>query len=132
LRYEDVPTWLRRIYTNYDFELTNNWIQTLADPVIGVHRLYHSNAIKQGTVFVNDSRWSSPETDKLMNEATVETDAKKRAALYHEFQKKVVDASPLVWVLELDFTTVYNKKVHDWLVSPLGIYASFDQAWLEK
>jgi hypothetical protein len=35
LRYEDVPTWLRRIYTNYGFELTNNWIQTLADPVIG-------------------------------------------------------------------------------------------------
>jgi len=132
LRYEDVPTWLRRVYTNYDFELTNNWIQTLADPVIGVHRLYSSKSIKQGTVFVNDSRWSSPETDKLMDEATVETDPKKRAALYHDFEKKVVEASPLVWVLELDFTTVYNKKVHDWLVSPLGLYSSFDQAWLEK
>jgi len=67
-----------------------------------------------------------------MDEATVETDPKKRAALYHDFEKKVVEASPLVWVLELDFTTVYNKKVHDWLVSPLGLYSSFDQAWLEK
>jgi peptide/nickel transport system substrate-binding protein len=132
LRYEDVPTWLRRVYTNYDFELTSNWIQTLADPVIGVHRLYHSKSIKPGTVFVNDSHWSSQETDKLMDEATIETDAKKRAALYHEFQKKVVEASPLVYVLELDFTTVYNKKLQDWLVSPLGLYASFDQAWLAK
>jgi peptide/nickel transport system substrate-binding protein len=132
LRYEDVPTWLRRIYTNYDFDLTNNWIQTLADPVIGVHRLYSSKSIKQGTVFVNDSRWSSPETDKLMDQATVEPDAKKRAAFYHDFQKKVVEASPLIWVMELDFTTVYNKKVHDWLVSPLGLYSSFDQAWLAK
>jgi hypothetical protein len=35
-------------------------------------------------------------------------------------------------VLELDFTTVYNKKLQDWLVSPLGLYASFDQAWLAK
>jgi hypothetical protein len=35
-------------------------------------------------------------------------------------------------VLELDFTTVYNKKVRDWLVSPLGLYSSFDQAWLAK
>jgi ABC-type transport system substrate-binding protein len=34
LRYEDVLTWLRRIYTNYDYDITNNWIQTLADPVI--------------------------------------------------------------------------------------------------
>jgi len=132
LRYEDVPTWLRRIYTSYDFDLTSNWIQTLADPVIGVHRLYHSKSIKAGTVFVNDSHWSSPETDKLMDQATVETDPKKRAALYHEFQQKVVEASPLVWVLELDFTTVFNRKVQDWLVSPLGLYASFDQAWLAK
>ena len=132
LRYEDVPTWLRRIYTNYDFELTSNWIQTLADPVIGVHRLYHSKSIKPGTVFVNDSRWSSPETDKLMDEATVETDPEKRAAIYHEFQKKVAEASPIVYVLELDFTTVYNKRVQDWLMSPLGLYASFDQAWLAK
>jgi peptide/nickel transport system substrate-binding protein len=132
LRYEDVPTWLRRVYTNYDFELTNNWIQTLADPVIGVHRLYHSKSIKAGTVFVNGTRWSSPETDTLMDEATVETDPKKRSAIYHDFQKKIVDASPIVFVLELDFVTVYSKKLEGWLVSPLGLYSSFDQAWLAK
>jgi peptide/nickel transport system substrate-binding protein len=132
LRYEDVPTWLRRVYTNYDFDLTNNWIQTLADPVIGVHRLYHSNTIKPGTVFVNGSGWSTPETDRLMNEASVAIDPKKRAALYHEFQRKVVEASPLVFVHELDFVTVYNKRLQNFLVSPLGLYASFDQAWLAK
>jgi hypothetical protein len=27
---------------------------------------------------------------------------------------------------------VYNKKLQDWLVSPLGMYSSFDQAWLAK
>ncbi|MEO6269455.1 MAG: ABC transporter substrate-binding protein [Lautropia sp.] len=132
LRYEDVATWLRRIYTNYDFELTNNWIQTLADPAIGVHRLYHSNTIKPGTVFVNGSRWSSPETDDLMNRASVEVDPAKRAALYHEFQKRIVEASPLVFVFELDFVTVYNKRLNNFLVSPLGLYSSFDQAWLSK
>ncbi len=132
LRYEDVPTWLRRVYTNYDYTMTSNWIQTLADPVIGVHRLYHSSSIKAGTVFVNDSGWSSKETDDLMNKATVEVDAARRGALYQQFQKDVVEASPLVYIMELDFVTVYNKKVHDWLVSPLGMYASFDQAWLSK
>ena len=96
LRVEDVPGWLRRVYTNYDFQLTNNWIQTLADPSIGVHRLYHSGSIKPGTVFVNNSRWSTKETDELMDKANVELDPKKRAALYHELQKRVVEASPLV------------------------------------
>jgi peptide/nickel transport system substrate-binding protein len=132
LRYEDVPAWLRRVYTNYDFQLTNNWIQTLADPSIGVHRLYHSNTIKPGTVFVNDSRWSTPETDELMNKANVEGDAKKRAALYHELQKRVVEASPLVFVHELNFVTVYNKRVNGFPVSPLGLYSAMDTAWLAK
>lgn len=132
LRQEDVPTWLRRIYTNYDYQLTNNWIQTLADPVIGVHRLYHSGSIRQGVVFVNGTRWSTPETDDLMNRAAVEMDRKKRAAIYHEFQKKIVEASPIVFVHELDFVTVHNKKLQNFLVSPLGLYSSFDRAWLQK
>src|SRR6185437_11930777 len=89
----------------------------------------HSGSIKAGTVFVNDSGWSSKETDDLMNKATVEVDPARRGELYHQFQKDVVEASPLVYIMELDFVTVYNKKVHDWLVSPLGMYSSFDQAW---
>ena len=132
LRYEDVATWLKRLYTDYDFQLSSNWIQGLADPVIGVHRLYHGKQIRQGTVFVNETGWSSPRTDQLMDQATVELDPKKRAALYHEFQKLVVEAAPLVWVHELQFVTVHNKQVKDLIVSPLGLYASFDRAYLDK
>ena len=132
LRYEDVPTWLRRVYTSYDYTITSNWIQTLADPVIGVHRLYHSKMIKPGTVFVNETGWSSPETDTLMDKATVEVDPKARNELYHQMQKDIVEASPIVYVMELDFITVYNKKLQNWLVSPLGLYSAFDQAWLAK
>jgi peptide/nickel transport system substrate-binding protein len=132
LRYEDVPSWLKRIYTNYDFQLTSNWIQTLADPVIGVHRLYHSSQIRPGIVFVNDTGWSSPETDQLMNRATVEIDPTKRNVLYHEFQKKVVEAAPIVWVHEILFATVYDRNYKDLIVSPLGLYSSFDQASKSK
>src|SRR6266705_4444851 len=132
LRYEDVPTWLKRLYTDYDFQLSSNWIQGLADPVIGVHRIYHSKQIRPGTVFVNETGWSSSRTDQLMDQATVELDPKKRAALYHEFQKLVVEAAPLVWVHELQFVTVYNKQVKELIVSPLGLYASFDRAYIDK
>jgi peptide/nickel transport system substrate-binding protein len=132
LRYEDVPSWLKRIYTNYDFQLTSNWIQTLADPVIGVHRLYHSSQIRPGIVFVNDTGWSSPETDQLMNQATVEIDSTKRNVLYHEFQKKIVEAAPLVWVHEILFATVSDRNYKDLIVSPLGLYSSFDRASKSK
>jgi peptide/nickel transport system substrate-binding protein len=128
LRYEDVPTWLKRVYTDYDFQITSNWLQTLADPVIGVHRLYHSAAIRQGVVFVNGSGWSSPKTDELMDKATVESDGKQRAAYYQELQKLLVEVVPAVWVHELQFPTVYSKKFRDLIVSPLGIFSSFDRA----
>jgi peptide/nickel transport system substrate-binding protein len=128
LRYQDVPSWLKRVYTDYDFQLSSNWIQTLADPAIGVHRLYHSNQIRRGTVFVNDSGWSSPETDALMDQATIELDPAKRNEAYHALQKKIVEAAPLVFVHELKFATLYNRKFLDLIVSPLGIYASFSEA----
>jgi len=132
LRYEDVPTWLKRLYTDYDFQLSSNWIQGLADPVIGVHRLYHSNQIRPGTVFVDETGWSSPRTDQLMDQATVELDPRKRATLYHEFQQRVVEAAPLVWVHELQFVTVYNKDIKDLIVSPLGLYAPCDRAYFDR
>jgi peptide/nickel transport system substrate-binding protein len=62
----------------------------------------------------------------------VEVDPKKRNELYHQLQKDVVDATPIVYLMELDFLTIYNKKLQGWLVSPLGLYSAFDQAWMAK
>jgi peptide/nickel transport system substrate-binding protein len=131
LRYEDVATWLKRIYTDYDFFLTSNFLYNLPDPVLGVHRAIHGKLIKQGTVFVNGSQWSNPRSDELMDKATIEPDAKKRAEYYHEVQKIAVEASPIIWVFELNFPTVVNKRYHDVITSPLGLYTNFATVWRE-
>src|SRR3546814_15176784 len=103
LRYEDVPTWLRRIYTNYDFQITSNWHYNLADPVIGVHRLFHSESIRKGTVFTNASHWSTPETDKLMDADALEVDTTNRADLQQTFQNKVAHATQCAGGDEIGF-----------------------------
>ncbi len=131
LRYEDVPTFLRRVFTNYDFDITTNFYYGLADPVLGVHRQYVTDQIRQGTVFVNSTRYSNPRVDALLKQATIENDPAKRKSLYAEFQKIVVDDSPIVWVFDMQFVNIYNKKFHDLIVSPLGVYGSFDRAWME-
>jgi len=131
LRYEDVATWLKRIYSDYDFFLTSNFLYNLPDPVLGVHRAIHGKLIKQGTVFVNGSQWSNPRSDELMDKATIEPDAKKRAEYYHEVQKIAVEASPIIWVFELNFPTVVNKRYHDVITSPLGLYTNFATVWRE-
>lgn len=131
IRYEDVATWLKRIYTNYDFQVTANWLNTFADPVLGVHRLYHSGEIKPGTVFKNASRWSSPRTDQLMDLAKVEPDPKKRAEYYHEFQKILCEEVPVAWCVEILFPTVVNadfKKVIDSAIGLAGNFRSGEKA----
>ena len=66
LRYEDVPTWLKRIYHNYDFVMNVNYFYQLPDPVLGVHRHYGTDQIRKGTHFVNSSRYSNSELDELL------------------------------------------------------------------
>jgi peptide/nickel transport system substrate-binding protein len=132
LRYEDVATWLKRVYTDYDYFLSSNWLINLSDPVLGVHRAFHSALIKQGTTFVNGSRWSSPRTDELMNMATLEPDPAKRATYYAEVQKLTAEAAPIVWLHELTFPTIINKRYKDVIVSPVGIFTSYNRAWLDR
>jgi peptide/nickel transport system substrate-binding protein len=82
-------------------------------------------------VFVNGSRWSSPETDQLMDRASVNTDPLIRGRQYVELVKRVSDASPVVYVLELRYPAVINKQFKRVIDSPLGIYGNFATAHRE-
>ena len=42
------------------------------------------------------------------------------------------EAAPIVWVHELLFPTILNKRYKDVIVSPLGIYGSYHRAWLDR
>lgn len=128
IRYEDVATWLKRVYTNYDFQVTANWLNTFADPVLGVHRQYHSEEIKKGTVFKNSSRWSSPETDELMNKAAVEPDPEKRKEYYHEFQKILAEEVPVAWCVEILFPTVVSADFKNVVNGAIGLAGNFRSA----
>lgn len=129
LRYEDVPTWLRRLFTDYDFQITSDFYYQLADPVLGWHRNYLSSMILKGTVFVNNSLYSNPEIDGLFNKAALEMDKKKRAEIYEKTQKILAEDLPLIPVLEMKNTTVYNKKFRGLVDSPLGPYHKMERAW---
>ncbi len=132
LRYEDVPTWLKRIYSDYGFNFTNNFFYQLADPTIGVDRQYHSDMIRQGTVFVNSSRYSNPEVDQLLNQAAVEADPEQRAELYHRFQEIVAEDLPVIPLFEMEFVVVYNKAFANVVGSALGAYGSFATTYQVK
>jgi peptide/nickel transport system substrate-binding protein len=132
LRYEDVPTWLKRIYQDYDFTMNVNYFYQLSDPVLGVHRHYGTDQIRQGTHFVNSSRYSNPKLDALLSSGAQEPDAAKRAETYAEVQKILSEDMPVLNLFELQFLTVYNDRFRDHATSALGAYGSFDRAWIAE
>ena len=131
LRYEDVPTWLKRVYHKYDFEMNVNYFYQLPDPVLGVHRHYGTNQIRQGTHFVNSSRYSNPTLDSLLDSGSKEPDAAKRTATYKEIQTILANDMPVVNLFELEFLTVYNTKLKGAYGSAMGAYGSFREAYLD-
>lgn len=132
LRYEDLPTFIRRVFTNYDFDMMTTVNFNQSDPVIGTHRLYHSQWIQKGVAWVNGTQWSSKKADTLMDQAAIENDPQKRRALYHELQRELSEQLPNIWINELDWVTVHNKKLLNVDNSPLGVFSSFAEATLTK
>ncbi|MGI4860193.1 MAG: ABC transporter substrate-binding protein [Janthinobacterium lividum] len=132
LRSEDTATWLRRVYTDYDYDINEPFYSAGADPVVGVHRHYMSAAIHKGTTFVNNTDYRSPVVDHLLEQTTRELDPAKRAALYVQAQKTIVEDSPNAWLAEVTYVTIFNKKLRDHTVGPMGTYGAFERAWMES
>ena len=132
LRSEDTPTWLRRVYTDYDYDINEPFVSNGLDPIIGLERLYTTSQIRKGITFVNNTFYSNPDLDALLSRARVELDTQKRAEMYKSAQKTLVEDCPLVWLNEVQFVTVTNRKLHDHTMGPWGINQAFDRAWLEK
>ena len=132
LRYEDVPTWIKRVYGDYDFAMNLNYFYQLPDPVIGVHRHYGTDQIRAGTPFVNSSRYSDEELDNLLVAGATSADPEERKGIYHKIQDKLGTDQPVVNLFEMKFITVFNKKLKDHDYSAMGSYSSFDRTWLEK
>ena len=131
LRYEDVPTWLKRVYHRYDFQMSVNYFYQLPDPVLGVHRHYGTDQIRKGTHFVNSSRYSNPTLDALLDSGAGEPDAAKRTAAYNEIQQILANDMPVVNLFELEFLVVYNNKLKGAYDSAMGAYGSFREAYLD-
>ena len=132
LRYEDVPTWIKRVYGDYDFRMNVNYFYQLPDPVIGVQRHYGSDQIRPGTPFVNSTSYDNPKVDELFAAGAVEPDADKRSEIYSEVSEILGDELPVVNLFEMEFLTVFNNKLKDHTVSAMGAYSSFDKAYIEE
>ena len=121
----DVPTFIRSVYGNYDFDLSMFPASVTADPTIGLQRFFWSEAIAQGTPFVNASGYSSAEMDRILEAAAVEPDTEARKALFEEFQALAMEDLPILPLARPTYTTVSAANVVDAVTGPEGARASY-------
>ncbi len=132
LRNEDWASWIRRIFTDYDYDFTSGWYVGMGDPTLGVQRQYLSSNIKPGIAFSNSTRYSDPDVDRLWAEAAKEPNAKKRSEIFHAIQRELVEDSPIIWLMEMELAALQNQKVKNLITSPLGLRAGLQDTSLEK
>jgi len=132
LRNIDLGGFIKRVYTDLDFDMTMNFIYSMPDPTVGVQRLYWSENIKPGVPFHNVSSYSNPALDAILVAAQSEADQDKRRVMWNEAQRIIARDVPVVDVVELRFATVYNTKVKNHTIGAEGSYASFADVYLAE
>ncbi len=131
LESSDAAGWVDRL-KNWDFEMIMTYLTTLSDPALGVSRTFLTDNQRKGVPFTNESGYSNPKVDALFKEAASTVDEARRKQLYSEVQKILVDDAAVIWLVELQWPTVTNKRLHDAVINGLGPNGNFAEAWLEK
>ncbi|MET4491208.1 ABC transporter substrate-binding protein [Bradyrhizobium sp. LA7.1] len=127
----DAGSWAQRV-ANWDYQITFDYTYQFGDPALGVSRTYLSSNIKRGVLLNNTMGYVSPAVDALFNEAAVAPSDDRRAALYAEVQKLLVEDVPVLWLLEMKFMTFTNKRVHGVVSTSIGVNDSFEAVYLSK
>jgi len=121
VREQDFPAYIKRIYTDRDFDFATNRANNMFDPTVGVQRLFWSKNFRKGLPFSNASRYSNPDVDRLLEAAAVETDPEKRLDCFAQFQKIIVQDLPDLTLLAPTQVTIHGRKVFDHTVTADGV-----------
>ncbi|MFM0155193.1 ABC transporter substrate-binding protein [Paraburkholderia sediminicola] len=130
VRSQDFGTYVKRIYTDRDFDLDANFLGNTFDPTVGVQRLYWSRNFRKGVPFSNASHYDNPEVDRLLEAAAVENDPRARVDYFRKFQQVVGRDLPIIDLVTLRQVTLYNRRVHNHTVTADGLDGNLADVFL--
>ena len=130
VRTEDVGAYVRRVYTDRNFDLTAQGSTQMYDPTVGTQRFYWSRNFRPGVPYSNGARYASPEADRALEAAAVEIDPAARRAEFARFQRQVMADLPAVGLVAQSQITVANRRVMDHTTTADGVSANFAEVYL--
>ena len=108
----DRPTSLKRIYTDYDYDLAISNNSNPAEPTPYTTQYLATEGIVKGGAFRNATGFSDPAMDKLVDAVATEADPPKRLALVHEFQRRAMAEMVYAPLVDIDSVTVATSAMH--------------------
>jgi peptide/nickel transport system substrate-binding protein len=127
----DLGGWLKKIYTDWDFGITSTFSHNYSDPSIGVQRTFVSTSIRKGETFTNSMGYMNPKVDDLFAQALIETDPAKRRKEFDDVQVILHDELPVIFLMEMAYTHLWNKRVHGLITNGISMYSNWDSVWVE-
>ena len=128
----DLAGWLKAIYTDYNYEITSTFQHNYSDPSIGTERSYTSYNIKKGATFTNSMGYVNPRIDELYRAASRELNSAKRKEQFNEIQQILHDDLPVIYIMEMHYVHLWNKRVHGLITNGISMYSNWDGVWKEK
>ncbi|HYH37862.1 MAG TPA: ABC transporter substrate-binding protein [Azospirillum sp.] len=127
----DSAGWVNRV-SNWDYDLTFNFVYQYGDPALGVSRTYVSDNIRKGVMFSNTMGYANPQVDTLFAQAAKAVKDEERQQLYSAAQKILVEDVPVAWLLEMEFPTFVDKRFKNAVTSAIGVNESYDGVYMVK
>jgi len=124
----DAGAWARRI-GDWDYETSTNFLSQYGDPTLGVERSYVSTNIQKIT-FTNTGGYANPKVDELFATARTAADPAVRQQAFSAVQKILCDEIPQMWLMELAWPTIHDKKLHNVIRTAMGPNGDFQDAYL--
>jgi peptide/nickel transport system substrate-binding protein len=91
-----------------------------SDPNPDPYPYWHSSQVPPAGL--NSGFYSSPEADRLMEQARREMDEGRRLAIYHRLHRIFRDDAPAIWVTNASQKYAFGRDVRGLATSPLGLY----------
>ncbi|MDA1090978.1 MAG: ABC transporter substrate-binding protein [Proteobacteria bacterium] len=127
----DMGGWLKRIYTDWDYNYTSNFTHNYSDPTIGVQRAFISTNIRKGASFSNSMNYASPKVDDLLKKAAALPDGPERKKVWAEVQQTIRADLPVIFLIEMGYTHIWNKRVHGLITNGVSMYSGWDSVWVD-
>lgn len=128
----DRATSLKRIYTDYDYDVAISNNTGGVELVPTTTQYYTTDGIVKGAAFRNATGYSNPELDKIVASMTVETDEPKRIALAKEFDRLATSEAPILPMVDLEPVTIVRSDVRDHSKTADFMGESWAELWLDR